>query len=113
MDLEKQHIENCIQKGVCHCGEPLSYADQHNGTNWEIVAHCPACYDGAPDSGNRNHYGRGKDQMAARQSWAETVDPWPDVAECCICEKPVTDGQIEGYTHYGYGDPICTECMDS
>lgn len=110
MNAVEKHIVDCVRAHRCHCGEPLHSADQHNGTSWEKVVHCLSCYDGAPDSDNRNHVGRGADIDAATQSWADSVDPWPEIAECGVCEKTVTADRASASTHHGFGNPICDEC---
>lgn len=113
-ERENNHIKACVETKHCHCGEPLSFADQHNGAAWEKVAHCLSCYDGAPDAGRLAQcVGRGADEHEAAKAWADSVDPWPDLAECCVCEQTVTEANVAGHAHHGFGYPICGGCMET
>lgn len=104
---EKNHIRDCVRDGVCHCGEPLIHFEEHVG---EVRAWCPSCYDGAPDSDTRNHQGQGESVDAAVESWAESVDPWPALVRCCICEEWKPESSIMAHTDHGFGEPICPGC---
>lgn len=106
---EAEHIQQCIEAKTCHCSEPL---DVRPG-DFKWHADCPACYDGAPDSGTRNHHGFGDTPDAAVRAWAECIDPWPELAECSACEQTVTADRATAASHHGFGYPICDGCVDA
>lgn len=108
---ESEHIAECTRERRCYCGEPLDVSPGLHSPYGGWVALCPSCYDGAED-GNRER-GTGATELAAVRGWSNSVDPWPVLVECCICERvKAADYQIEGHTHHGYGDPICSECAE-